>query len=123
EISYELVPRERSFTLVPNERSDPVGSFPRIRRADRRNVELTKCILPLTRLDADEVAPLARKLMGPFGEVRSMKQTGVNQLVLIDTADNIRTIRELIEAADKAKDAAPPVPAQDFDPRFHSGAR
>jgi type II secretory pathway component GspD/PulD (secretin) len=108
ETYYELLHRERSFTLVPaNEKIDPVGGPPPVRRRDRRNTDLTKVVLTLTRLDADDIVLQVRKLMGPFGEVKSMKHTGANQLLLIDTAENIRAIREMIEEVDKPQETTP----------------
>jgi type II secretory pathway component GspD/PulD (secretin) len=124
ETYYELIHRERSFTLAPaNEKVDPVRAPQRVRPSERKKADLSKVVITLTRLDADDIVPQVRKMMGPFGEVKSMKHTGANQLLLIDTAENIRAIREMIEESDKATDTSPAPPKEPGDPRSPTGAR
>ena len=50
-------------------------------------------VLSLTDLIADEFAPEAKKLLGPFSSVVPLSQT--NQLVLMDNVDNLRKIVKL----------------------------
>ena len=106
---YYLISRERSFTLVPaNEKIDPV-KIPRIRPEDlakHGKKELVQLVLPLTHLKADDIAPQVKKMMGPFGEAVSMTHTGVNQLILIDTVENVRAVCKMIEEIDKPQEPA-----------------
>jgi hypothetical protein len=125
ETYYELIARERSFTLVlANEKIDPVGGLPRLRpkdMANRKGTDLDRIVLRLTRLDADDIAPQVRKMMGPFGEAISMKHTGVNQLILIDTIENLRAIRKMIEEVDKPQAPPTPPPKDQRDPQSRFG--
>src|SRR5262249_8864921 len=106
---YYLISRERSFTLVPaNEKIDPV-KIPRIRPEDlakHGKKELGQLVLPLTHVNADDIAPQVKKMMAPFGEAVSMTHTGVNQLILIDTVENVRAVCKMIEEIDKPQEPA-----------------
>jgi type II secretory pathway component GspD/PulD (secretin) len=106
---YYLISRERSFTLVPaNELVDPV-KVPRIRPEDlakRPKKEFVQLNLPLTHVKADDIAPQVKKMMGPFGEAVPLTYTGVNQLILIDTVENLRAVRKMIEEVDKPQEPA-----------------
>jgi type II secretory pathway component GspD/PulD (secretin) len=108
ETYYYLISRERSFTLVPaNEKIDPVGGPPRIRPEDlakHGKKELVQLVLLLTHLKADDIAPQVKKMMGPFGEAVPMTHTGVNQIILIDTVENLRAVRKMIEEVDKPQE-------------------
>jgi RNA polymerase sigma factor (sigma-70 family) len=111
---YLLVRRHASFTLLPaDEKIDPT-LVPRVRPDDldkRGRTELVTVALPLTELSAEDVAPDVKKLLGPFGEVVTLGRA--NQLIVRDTAGNLRLIRETIkdieahEAREARKKKAP----------------
>jgi hypothetical protein len=126
ETYYYLISRERSFTLVPANEMPDGGRVPRIRPEDLAKYgkkELVQLNLPLTRVKADDIAPQVKKLLGPFGEAIPMTHTGVNQLILIDTVENVRVVRKMIEELENAKNSPPAAPpsADQHDPRSRSG--
>jgi hypothetical protein len=77
---------------------------------DRRGrTELVAVMLPLTTLSAEDVGPDVRKLLGPFGEVVVLVRA--NQLLLRDTAGNVRLVHETIkvmEAREARRKKGPP---------------
>ena len=90
---YVLIRRPASFSLAPADEKLPRHLVPRVRLDDlpgRGDSEIVEIILPLKALIADDYAAQAKKMMGPFGEVLSLKQG--NRLVLQDTAGNLRLI-------------------------------
>lgn len=95
---YVLIRRDASFTLVPaDEKIDP-AILPRISLADlahRGNTEIVSVVLPLTAMVAEDLATEVKKMMGPFGEVVAMARA--NQLVMQDTAGNLKRIAKLIK--------------------------
>ena len=105
---FYLINRERSFTLIPaDEKLDPI-LLPRVQPNELEkhgNTELAQMILPLKSLVAEDVAAGIKKMMGPFGEVVPMTQTGVNQLILMDNVGNLKLIRTMIENIEKDIDS------------------
>lgn len=90
---YVIVRRSASFTLAPADEKLPRQLAPRIALEDvagRGNSEIVEIMLPLKGLVADDYAPQVKKMMGPFGEVQSLRQG--NRLILQDTAGNLRLI-------------------------------
>jgi hypothetical protein len=104
---YILIRRDHSFTLLAaDEKIDP-SLLPRVRPDDltrRAKTELVTVLLPLARLNAEDIGPEVKKMLGPFGDVVVLKKA--NRLLLLDTAGNlrlvVRTIQE-IEAQQPAK--------------------
>jgi len=96
---FYLVNRERTFTLIPaDEKLDPVV-LPTVRPDDLEKhgkTEMVRLIMPLRVLVADDMADKVKRLLGPFGESVAMTATGVNQLILMDTVGNLKSIRDLI---------------------------
>jgi RNA polymerase sigma factor (sigma-70 family) len=111
EKKYILVRRTATFTVLPaDERIDPT-LLPRVRPEDlgkRGKTELVTTVLQLTALNAKEIAPDVKKLLGPFGEVVVFEKG--NQLILMDTAGNLRQVWQTIKdietkEAEKKRDA------------------
>jgi type II secretory pathway component GspD/PulD (secretin) len=110
---FILVRRAASFTVLPaDEKIDPT-LLPRVSLDDlekRGRTELVTVMMPL-KLKANEIAPDVKKLLGPFGSVVVLEKA--NQLLLQDTAGNLRqicqTIKE-IEVRDAGKKLAPEKP-------------
>src|SRR5262249_50322684 len=90
---FLLIRRETCFTIVAaDEKIDP-SFVPRLLVEDldkRGNTEVVSVVMKLSTLVAEDFAPEVRKMMGPFGEVVALTRS--NQLVLQDTAGNIKRI-------------------------------
>jgi type II secretory pathway component GspD/PulD (secretin) len=102
---YCLIHRERSFTLVPADEKIDGSLLPRVSAEDldkRGRTELVSVVLPLRSLPVEDLAPEIKKMLGPFGEVIALKKS--NQLLLQDTAGNIRRIYQTIQGMEKPKD-------------------
>jgi hypothetical protein len=99
-----LIRRDRSFVIVPaDERIDP-GSLPRLLPDElekRGKTEFVSVVIPLRTLQAEEIAPEVKKMLGPFGEVIALKKA--NQLVLQDTAGSLRRIYQLVEDVERQR--------------------
>ena len=107
---YILIRRAASFTVLPaDEKVDPTF-VPRVGLDDldkRGKYELVSVVLSLTNLQAKEIAPDIRKMMGPFGDVTILEKS--NQLVMQETAGHLRVLRQTIKdmearAAEKKPD-------------------
>jgi hypothetical protein len=100
---YYLISRERTFTLVPaDEQIDPI-SLPRVRPEklkDHADREIVSIVVPLKNLNAEVVAPQVKKLMGQYGDAVPMTHVGINQLILIDTVGNLKSICKMLEEID-----------------------
>jgi type II secretion system protein D len=94
---YYLVNGEQTFTLVPaDEKVDP-ALLPKPtpeKLAEHGDTELVQMILPLTSLNAEDLAPRLGAIMGPFHEAVAMPG---NRLVLQDTVRNIKRVMETIK--------------------------
>jgi hypothetical protein len=129
---YYLLNGERSFAIVPADEKIDLRLLPVVRTTDlgkHRKSELVVVVHPLQVLNADDVAPQIRKLMGPFGQVIPVTCFGFNDLIMIDTVANLADILEMLATCDrrrKREDATPTLgstsPAGSFDPRV-VGAR
>jgi hypothetical protein len=96
---YILIRRDVTFTVLPaDQKIDPV-LVPRVRLdelAKRGKTELVSVVLPVTGPSAKELGPDVKKMLGPFGEIVVLEK--VNQLILQDTAGNLRQIHETLKA-------------------------
>jgi hypothetical protein len=105
---YILVRRAATFTVLPaDEKIDPT-LLPRVRPEDlgkRGRTELVTTVLQLTKLNAKELAPDVKKLLGPFGEVVVFEKG--NQLILTDTAGNLRQVWQTIKDIEGNKTLRP----------------
>src|SRR5262249_40177572 len=94
-----LVRRESMFTIMPiDERIDP-SILPRVRIEDlpeRGRTEYVQVAYQLKTLKAKEVVPDVKKILGQFGEVTALSMS--NQLILQDTAGNLRKVIEFVMA-------------------------
>lgn len=95
--NYLLIRRESAFTVRPaDEPVDPIF-VPLVEienLASRGRTELARVVLPLKNLQAREVLAEVKKHMGPFGTVTA---TSPNNLVLLDTAGNLKQIVKLVQ--------------------------
>jgi RNA polymerase sigma factor (sigma-70 family) len=96
---YILIRRDVTFTVLPaDQKIDPV-LVPRVRLDDlskRGKTELVSVVLPVTAPSAKDLGPDVKKMLGPFGEIVVLEK--VNQLILQDTAGNLRQIHETLKA-------------------------
>ncbi len=94
---FYLVNGEQTFTLVPaDEKVDP-ALLPKVTTAtlaEHGDTELVQMILPLTSLNAEDLAPRLSAIMGPFHE--SVAMPG-NRLVLQDTVRNLKRVMDTIK--------------------------
>jgi WD40 repeat protein len=99
-----LLRRDASFTIVPaDERLDP-ALVPRVTLdalKSRGKTEVVSVVVPLKSLAANDLAPEIKKLLGPFGEVIALPRS--KQLILQDTAGNLRRIVETIGTIEETK--------------------
>jgi RNA polymerase sigma factor (sigma-70 family) len=106
--NYILFRRDASFTLLPaDEKIDPTF-VPRVRLDDldkRGKTELVSVVLPLTNLNAKEIGPDVKKMQGPFGSIVVMEKG--NQLILQDTAGNLRQIIQTIKDIEAREEKKP----------------
>jgi RNA polymerase sigma factor (sigma-70 family) len=104
---YVLVRREASFTVLPaDEKIDPT-LLPRVRLEDlgkRGRTELVTVVIPLKNLSATDFGPEVKKMVGPFGEVIVLEKA--NQLIVQDTAGNLRHICEILKEVEAEKKPA-----------------
>jgi type II secretory pathway component GspD/PulD (secretin) len=94
-----LVRRTRSLTLVPADaRLDPM-LVPHVKvddLASRGRTELVRVVLTMRTLNANDMAPEVKKLLGPFGEVTVIG----NRLIVTDTAATIRQLISILRETD-----------------------
>jgi RNA polymerase sigma factor (sigma-70 family) len=99
---YVLIRREQTFGMVPaDEKIDPT-LVPRVEAHDlakRGKRDLVKVMVPLLVLNAETIAPDVKKMLGPFGDVVALDRA--NQLIVQDTAGNLREILQMIQDAER----------------------
>jgi general secretion pathway protein D len=99
---YTLIRGTHSLVIVSADEPLPEERIPTIDRKSLPNYgrsEIVRVIYPLHQLLADSFAPEIKKAMGPFGKAVALVQP--NQLLLQDTAGNLRNLMPMIDAADK----------------------
>ena len=100
---YYLINGERVFTVVPaDEKIDPI-LLPQLtprQLADHGDTEIVRLILPLTSLNAEDMAPRLGAIMGPFHEAVAMPG---NRLVLQDTVGNIRRVMDTLKDIEESE--------------------
>jgi RNA polymerase sigma factor (sigma-70 family) len=105
--NHILVRRTTTFTLLPADEKLDGSLLPEVRPEDlprRGKTELVATVLLLKATSVADVAPLVKKMMGPFGGVVLVPRT--NRLILQDTAGNLRRIHRTLEELDGAKPPA-----------------
>ena len=100
-----VIRRQATLTvLAADEPIDPgllsvksIEDLPKLGRT-----ECVRITYPLARVSAHDIAPIARRWAGPFGQVIPMEE--VNRLVLVDAAGNLcRMVAGLRERSDPSK--------------------
>jgi type II secretory pathway component GspD/PulD (secretin) len=106
---YLLVRRDKSLQLFPaDERIDP-SLVPRVEPADLAGLpktQLAQVLIPVRGAVAMDLAHEVRGLLGPFGQVTVLGQS--NQLLLLDTAANLRAVYAVLQAVGKKSKAGAP---------------
>jgi hypothetical protein len=100
-----IVRRQASLGVFPAAKLDP-AIFRTVRIADLEpdnlaESEMVRVVYPLKNLKADNLAPGVKLMTGPFGQVVPLEEP--NQLVLIDTVANLRTIVATIRDMEDGK--------------------
>jgi RNA polymerase sigma factor (sigma-70 family) len=97
-----ILRRPKSFTLLSaDELADP-GRLPVVPVNDLKhygNTELVTVVVPLTAVEAKDIAPEIRQLSGPFGRVVLLDKA--NQLMIHDTAANVRRMYQTLQTIEK----------------------
>src|SRR5262249_14684246 len=100
--AYLIVRRETSLTLLPADAKPDPKDIPRVSLEElqtRGKTELVQILLVVNGLIVEDYAGEIKKLMGPFSEIVPLKIS--NQLVLVDTAANLRRVVNDIENMEK----------------------
>jgi type II secretory pathway component GspD/PulD (secretin) len=96
-----LIRRDKSFIVVPADGAIDRTLVPSVRIEDlggRGNSELVSVVLPLKAPVSEDVAQEVKKLLGPLGAVTAVGKA--NQLVLQDTAGNVKRIVQVLKESD-----------------------
>jgi hypothetical protein len=101
---FLLIRGERGITLLAaDEKVDPTllrrVTLPELDKCFK--TELVTLVLPVQFTTAEELAPVIRKMQGPFGAVVALPKA--NRLVLQDTAANLRTICQVVKDCEDKK--------------------
>ena len=100
--NFLLIRRDQSFLLVPaTDKLDP-SLVPRIRVEDlpkRGNTEMVSVTINLTAMVAEDMVSEIKELLGPYGKVVALNKA--NQLVITDTARNVKFIVNDIQNIEK----------------------
>jgi RNA polymerase sigma factor (sigma-70 family) len=108
---YVLIRGEKTFHLLPADEKIDATLVPRASADDLEKygkTELVKVVLPLKNASAVELAPDVKRMLGTFGEVVVL--AGANQLIVQDTAGNLKHVRQMVkdvEAREAEKKPAP----------------
>jgi hypothetical protein len=103
---YELIQRQRSFTLVPADEQIDLTLLPRIHVEDlpaHGKSEYVSLVVPLGGLDADAILPYVKPMLGPGGMVVRVGGPCSDRLLFIDRAGHLRVIFNWIECANGSK--------------------
>jgi len=102
---HELLVRgSRSFTLIPTDKKIEPDLLRRIRPEDlakQGQTELVSLTVPLKTLKAKAIVADVKKMLGTFGEVKFLETS--NQLLLQDTAGNLRRIYEALQGVEQQR--------------------
>jgi RNA polymerase sigma factor (sigma-70 family) len=107
---FILVRRPTSFTVLPVDEKIDRTNLPRVTLDEldkRARTELVTVAVPLTTVEAKDLAPDVQKMLGPFGEAVALEKA--NQLLISDTAGNLRLIVRMVkEVEDRRRTRAEP---------------
>jgi type II secretory pathway component GspD/PulD (secretin) len=98
---YTLVRRERMLQVFDLETPVQEELVPLVtieELGQRGRFELVKCLFPLARLKAEDVATMIKDFIGPQGKAIPFAKT--RQILVTETAGKLRTISEMIERAE-----------------------
>jgi RNA polymerase sigma factor (sigma-70 family) len=98
---YLLMRRAKSVTLVPADETIDPTLIPEVTLQELRKrgkTELVALVVPLMFVQAKDIAPEIKKLLGPFGSVVPLDIS--NQLLVRDTAGNLLRIDAVIHASE-----------------------
>ena len=111
---FTLVRRERMLMCLDLKAGLPEGAVPRITADEldtRSRFEFVSVLIPLEGRSADSVLTEVKPLLGAYGKAEALNQT--QQLLIYDTAQTLRLIREIVEripvSPDLAMQSAKPV--------------
>jgi RNA polymerase sigma factor (sigma-70 family) len=102
---FILVRRRVSFTILPSDEKIDPTAVPRIELSElpkRGTTELVQVLLPLKTLSVEDVAPEVKAMLSPFGTAAPLK--GLNSLILLDTAGNVRRVVDTLQKVEEAPD-------------------
>jgi hypothetical protein len=106
---YVLIRGEKSFRLVATNKKIDQASLPQVKieeLGNRGRTELVSVELPLKRLEAGDIGPEVKKLLGPLGGISALGGPA-NRLLIHDRAGNlqriVQTIKEVEEGNGPAK--------------------
>jgi type II secretory pathway component GspD/PulD (secretin) len=100
--NYLLVRRSQSFAVIAADRPIDPSLLPLINPEDverRGNTELVRTTLALKSVVAAEAAKEVKEMLGPFGKVTPLALA--NQLLVQDSAGNIKQIRSLVRGMEE----------------------
>jgi type II secretory pathway component GspD/PulD (secretin) len=111
---FTLVRRERMLMCLDLKAGLPEGAVPRITADEletRSRFEFVSVLIPLEGRPAESVLTEVKPLLGTYGKAEALNQT--QQLLVYDTAQTLRLIREIVEripvSPDFAMQSAKPV--------------
>jgi type II secretory pathway component GspD/PulD (secretin) len=94
---YLLIRRSQSFAVIATDQPIDASLLPGIKPEEldnRGNTELVQTTLPLKSVLATDAAREVKEMLGPFGKVTPLALA--NQLLVQDTAGNIKRLRSLV---------------------------
>jgi type II secretory pathway component GspD/PulD (secretin) len=95
---YYMINRDRHFIVVPADEKIDQALLPRItpdQLDSRGRTELVSVNVKLKTVNADDIGPEIKKMLGPFGDVVVMGS--VNRLIIQDTVGNLRRVMKLLD--------------------------
>jgi hypothetical protein len=96
---FVLVRGEKSFTVIPADEKPDEALFPRVDVKDLGGYgksEIVSVLLSTGSHDPDNMLPRLKRMLSPFGSVRSL---GKSAVVVCDKADNVKLVAESVEVA------------------------
>jgi type II secretory pathway component GspD/PulD (secretin) len=94
---FYLLDSEKNWIVIPADEKIDASKLPTIplEELDKRGRnELLRVEITLKTLQAEDVAPQIKKIMGPFGDITVLEK--FNKLYLQDTGGNLRRVRKMI---------------------------
>ncbi len=108
---FTLIRRGKLLIVADISQQIPADLLPQVQLEDLSDYgqfEFVKILFPLGGRPADAVEKEVRAVIGPFGNIAALPQTG--QLLVTETAGKMRAISALIASIPEPKKPAPPQP-------------